>query len=105
MSLQWVRRTVYNLTRTYGGALPPSLVFVHIPPSATVAIQATTVSPNSTYPGINDDDPVDPQGQNHPELHRPDLPFWNAVTETLGAELLATVVGHDHGNEYFYRSY
>jgi hypothetical protein len=97
---QWINSTASELKARYG-VLLPALAFVHIPPSFATQAQSSVVRPDPLYPGINDDDPVDTQGQG--DASTPDEPFWTALTATLGGAngdgLLATVVGHDHGNE------
>ncbi|ORY89023.1 Metallo-dependent phosphatase-like protein [Leucosporidium creatinivorum] len=108
---EWINSTSSSILRRYpslGKTLPPSLIFVHIPPSVALPLQASEVSNNASYPGINDDDPLDPQGQHHPELQRPDQVWWEAVKGTIAREggegLIASVSGHDHGNDWCARS-
>ncbi|KAL1406999.1 hypothetical protein Q8F55_006412 [Vanrija albida] len=104
---QWINATAGRM-RDAWGALPKSLVYVHIPPAAAQVIGNGSVAEKpEEHPGIDYDEPVDVQGQNGAAFwgrSKPDKPFWDAVTGTLGGAdgtgLIAVTAGHDHGNDW-----
>ncbi|SCV74532.1 BQ2448_7561 [Microbotryum intermedium] len=107
----WIRSTAACIRSTYNlRSLPPSLTFVHIPVRRMKRLQSTDVNlrPANYKPTFINIDPVDSQGENHPNVSRPDAPFWHAMHRTLnGAHengIIATIVGHDHGNDWSAKS-
>lgn len=75
----------------------PSLAFVHIPPTAFLTVQQTTL-PNSgeestLFPGLNDDVPLAAEGDG-----TQDIPFMQALVSTPG--LHSVYSGHDHGDAW-----
>ncbi|KFA80795.1 hypothetical protein S40288_04780 [Stachybotrys chartarum IBT 40288] len=102
----WFQRTNADLVAQYQKTIP-SLAFVHIPTSASAALQALGVDPNR-QPGVNDD-PVAQQSQGWCPDGRTqgchhggqDLAFMQAVTSTPG--LMALFSGHSHGVTWCYR--
>ncbi|SCZ99631.1 BZ3500_MvSof-1268-A1-R1_Chr3-1g06170 [Microbotryum saponariae] len=107
----WIKSTADCILSTYNlRSLPPSLTFVHIPVSRMNQLKDADVNrrPASYRPAFINDDTVNSQGEHHPAVHSPDATFWNAVRYTLnGAHengVIATVVGHDHGNDWCAKS-
>lgn len=75
----------------------PSLAFVHIPPTAFLKVQQTTL-PNEGeeskyFPGLNDDVPLAAEGDG-----TQDVPFMKALVSTPG--LHSVFSGHDHGDAW-----
>ncbi|KAL8341794.1 hypothetical protein RB601_005357 [Gaeumannomyces tritici] len=117
-AVSWFRRTSRQLARSFGGAVVPSLAFVHIPVAASLALQtehgrngssSSSVDPNR-QPGINDDCPLGPQAQGWCPDGRDragcdyggqDVPFMQALVDTPG--LVALFSGHDHGNTWCHK--
>ena len=75
----------------------PSLVFVHIPVYAMAAFQIAGVNANKE-PGINDDNPLAPQGITNGVYTGGDIPFMSALLDT--PKVLAVFSGHDHGDDW-----
>jgi hypothetical protein len=75
----------------------PSLVFVHIPIYALAAFQNSGVNENKE-PGINDDNPLAPQGVTDGVYTGDDIPFMSALLDT--PKLIAVFSGHDHGDDW-----
>lgn len=75
----------------------PSLAFVHIPPTAFLAVQSKllpeTGDKSSHFPGINEDVPLDAQGDGWK-----DVPFMQALVDS--PNLHSIYSGHDHGNSW-----
>lgn len=91
--VSWFRSESHSLTKRYGKVIP-SLVFVHIPPSAFLTVQETLL-PNvgdesRFFPGLNDDVPLARQGDGWQ-----DGPFMRGLREVKGVH--SVYVGHDHG--------
>jgi hypothetical protein len=61
------------------------------------AFQKTGVDPHR-QPGINDDNPLAPQGVWHDKYTGSDIPFMAALLKEEG--LMAVFSGHDHGNDW-----
>ncbi|KAL8289408.1 hypothetical protein RB597_001154 [Gaeumannomyces tritici] len=118
-AVSWFRRTSRQLARSFGGAVVPSLAFVHIPVAASLTLQtehgrngsssSSSVDPNR-QPGINDDRPLAPQAQGWCPDGRDragcdyggqDVPFMQALVDTPG--LVALFSGHDHGNTWCHK--
>lgn len=75
----------------------PSLAFVHIPPTAFIAVQ-NNLLPNSGeesahFPGLNDDVPLAYEGTGWQ-----DVPFMQALVNT--PKLHSVYSGHDHGDAW-----
>jgi hypothetical protein len=93
----WLQRTSASLNRQYNRTIP-SLGFVHIPVYAMNAFQRDRWDSNRS-PGINDDDPLSPQGEGPDGAYTgEDIPFMQALLQTDG--LKAVFSGHDHGNDW-----
>jgi hypothetical protein len=75
----------------------PSLVFVHIPVYAMAAFQNAGVNANKE-PGINDDNPLAPQGITNGVYTGDDIPFMSTLLDT--PKVLAVFSGHDHGDDW-----
>ena len=85
-----------EVVRAKWGELP-SLAFVHIPPTAFLTVQQTTL-PNTgeeskNFPGLNDDVPLAAEGDG-----TEDVPFMQALANTSG--LHSVYSGHDHGDAW-----
>jgi hypothetical protein len=98
-AVNWFQQKNNDLRLKYGRAIP-SLVFVHIPVYAMAAFQNTGVHPRK-QPGINDDDPLSPQGIEGDKYTGTDIPFMQALNEIEG--VIAVFSGHDHGNDWCYK--
>jgi hypothetical protein len=76
----------------------PSLLFVHIPPTAFLVAQEAMLRSASDaarrFPGLNDDVPLDAQSDGKGE----DMAFMQALVDTPGLHSLYS--GHDHGNSW-----
>jgi hypothetical protein len=75
----------------------PSLAFVHIPIYAMAAFQTSGVNADRE-PGINDDNPLAPQGVTDGVYTGDDIPFMSALLDT--PKLIAVFSGHDHGDDW-----
>ncbi|KAI1093854.1 Metallo-dependent phosphatase [Rostrohypoxylon terebratum] len=84
----------------------PSLAFVHIPTYASYVLQQKGIDAH-LQPGINDDNPLAPQGQGWCSDGRNDgscdyggndIPFMQAISSI--PELIAVFSGHDHGDSW-----
>jgi hypothetical protein len=84
------------LTDTWQKTIP-SLVFVHIPIYAMAAFQNAGVNKNQE-PGINDDNPLAPQGITDGTYTGDDIPFMSALLNT--SKVIAVFSGHDHGDDW-----
>ncbi|KAK3385752.1 Metallo-dependent phosphatase-like protein [Podospora didyma] len=93
--IEWFNKTSQHLASQAGGKVVPSLAFVHIPTSASLALQRQGLDPHR-QPGINDDIPVAQQGHG-----MEDVPFLQALIATPG--LMALFSGHDHGDTWCYK--
>ncbi len=75
----------------------PSLAFVHIPPTAFLKVQKSTLpaygKESAVFPGLNDDVPLAAQGDGWQ-----DVPFMQALVDTLGLHSIYS--GHDHGDAW-----
>jgi hypothetical protein len=92
----WFLAEQAMLKKKWGKSLP-SLAFVHIPPTAFLAVQNTFL-PNSGeesihFPGLNDDVPLAAEGDG-----MQDVPFMQALVNTPG--LHSVYLGHDHGDAW-----
>jgi hypothetical protein len=92
----WFLNEQALLKYKYGKDLP-SLAFVHIPPTAFLAVQ-NTLLPNigeesAHFPGLNDDVPLAAEGDG-----TQDVPFMQALVDTPG--LHSVYSGHDHGDAW-----
>ncbi|KAK3377247.1 Metallo-dependent phosphatase-like protein [Lasiosphaeria ovina] len=105
--VDWFRQTNQQLVDGAGKPIP-ALAFVHIPTSASLALQKKGLDAHR-QPGINDDVPVAQQGDG-PCIDgtaaggatcEQDVPFLEALTSTPG--LMALFSGHDHGDTWCYR--
>ncbi|KAK6416092.1 hypothetical protein LTR95_017506, partial [Oleoguttula sp. CCFEE 5521] len=106
--VDWFTSTKRSLAHRYHNASIPSLAFVHIPVSAMLAFQQASAGVSPTQePGINDDDPLAPQGDAQGQgsvsgttfmYGGQDVPFMQALLETPG--LMAVFSGHDHGDDW-----
>ncbi|OQN99447.1 hypothetical protein B0A48_14424 [Cryoendolithus antarcticus] len=106
--VEWFTSTKQNLSRHYQNASIPSLAFVHIPVSAMLAFQQASAGVSPTQePGINDDNPLAPQGDAQGQgsvsgttftYGGQDVPFMQALLDTPG--LMAVFSGHDHGDDW-----
>ncbi|PVH73763.1 Metallo-dependent phosphatase, partial [Cadophora sp. DSE1049] len=91
--VSWFLSESQALTKNYNKVIP-SIVFVHIPPSAFLTVQETLL-PNAgdesrLFPGLNDDVPLARQGDGWQ-----DREFMRALREVRGVH--SVYVGHDHG--------
>lgn len=102
----WWYETSQQLAVRHGRVIP-SLVFVHIPIYAALAIQRYDGLDPHTEPGINDDVPLAPQAEGYCsdgvnngtcDYGEQDLPFMRAITSIPG--VLAVFSGHDHGDTW-----
>jgi hypothetical protein len=101
----WFQQTNALLIRASGGSIIPSLAFVHIPTSASLAFQTRVGVDPSRQPGVDDDHDLAAQGQGwcadgvtndgSCDYGGQDVPFMQAVATTKG--LMAVFSGHDHG--------
>lgn len=99
-AVEWFELKNAELRLKYGRSIP-SLVFVHIPVYAMAAFQKGGVHEHRE-PGINDDDPLSPQGIGPGGKYTgDDVPFMKALVETKG--IMGVFSGHDHGNDWCYR--
>jgi hypothetical protein len=103
--VHWFQQTHASLTLQYQRKVP-SLVFVHIPTYASLALQNSGVDPHY-QPGINDDMPLAPQAQGWCangtntgacDYGGQDIPFMQALTTIPG--IIAVFSGHDHGDTW-----
>lgn len=95
--VDWFTATKVHLTAEYGSSrIIPSIAFVHIPITASLAFQSTNVSATEN-PGINDDNPLAAQGPGGNYTGQ-DIPFMEALLDTPG--LIAIFSGHDHGDDW-----
>ena len=94
-TVDWFLLTRRHLRKKWGDV--PSLAFVHIPPSIFLAVQSKLLPESGDkskyFPGINDDVPLDPQGDGWQ-----DAPFLRALIDT--PNLHSIYSGHDHGNSW-----
>ncbi|QRD82742.1 Metallo-dependent phosphatase-like protein [Aspergillus flavus] len=106
--VEWFTQTNTELREKYGRVIP-SIAFYHIPVNAMLAFQKQGVNANYE-PGINDDDPLDQQGEASGQggvsgtvfsYTGQDIPFMEAMLNTEG--LLATFSGHDHGDDWCFK--
>jgi hypothetical protein len=81
----------------YLAKMIPSLVFVHIPIYAMAAFQNAGVNKNKE-PGINDDNPLAPQGIINGTYTGDDILFMSALLNT--SKVIAVFSGHDHGDDW-----
>ena len=65
------------------------------------AFQASGVNVNKE-PGINDDNPLAPQGITNGVYTGGDIPFMSAMLDT--PKLIAVFSGHDHGDDWYVSS-
>lgn len=99
--VRWFNETRQQLSRNFS-TLVPSLAFVHIPVTASQALQRDRgVDPN-LQPGVNDDNPLAAQAQGWCAngtvgcaYGGQDIPFMEALVATEG--LMGVFSGHDHG--------
>lgn len=94
--VQWFRDTNEMLTDVWHQEIP-SLAFVHIPIYAMAAFQESGVNANKE-PGINDDNPLAPQGVTDGVYTGGDISFMSAILDT--PNLIAMFSGHDHGDDW-----
>ncbi|KAF2677779.1 Metallo-dependent phosphatase [Lentithecium fluviatile CBS 122367] len=92
--VSWFKLTRDQMQADNGGKPLPSLAFVHIPPSVTVAFQQSGQRKPSTEPGLNEE-LIGAQANSVPDA---DGPFMQALVETEG--LMAVFSGHDHGIDW-----
>ncbi|OGM49753.1 hypothetical protein ABOM_001829 [Aspergillus bombycis] len=106
--VEWFIQTNTELRKKYGRVIP-SIAFYHIPVNAMLAFQKQGVNANYE-PGINDDNPLDQQGEASGQgevsgtvfsYAGQDIPFMEAMLNTEG--LLATFSGHDHGDDWCFK--
>ncbi|CAO1613481.1 unnamed protein product [Sympodiomycopsis kandeliae] len=123
----WLRQESDKLERKWG-ELPPSIIFVHIPPHKFATTQQgekygprhvggvldetpqNFTSLNKTYPGLNDDTDLGGQGAENATAGPgggyagQDRAFLQALTDsktgTSAAHIHAIVSGHYHGNDW-----
>lgn len=94
-TISWFQKTQRIMKQKWGQL--PSIAFVHIPPTAFLSAQQR-ILPNignesTYYPGLNDDVPLDSEGDG-----LQDLPFMQALINT--PKLHSIYSGHDHGNSW-----
>jgi hypothetical protein len=97
-TVSWFLDTSSLLKSKYGEGIP-SLAFVHIPPTAFLSAQAGIGGKgeeSSVFPGLNDDVPLEAQG-NGPDGKDKDVPFLDALVE---AGVHSVYSGHDHGDSW-----
>ncbi|KAK0103138.1 hypothetical protein ONS96_005747 [Cadophora gregata f. sp. sojae] len=91
--VEWFTAESNSVTKKYKKVIP-SIVFVHIPPSAFLTVQETllpNVGDESVhFPGLNDDVPLARQGDGWQ-----DEGFMKALREVRGVHSVFS--GHDHG--------
>ncbi|KII84523.1 hypothetical protein PLICRDRAFT_351516 [Plicaturopsis crispa FD-325 SS-3] len=96
----WIETETAAMNTAWGPAEDRgALAFVHIPPHAIQAVQATL---NSTEnPGLNADElgSGSSQATEDPSTLGNDQPFWDALNANI-VNLHAVISGHDHGNEW-----
>ncbi|KAH8204510.1 hypothetical protein TruAng_001284 [Truncatella angustata] len=106
--VNWFESTNQELVNRHGKVIP-SLVFVHIPTNASLALQEIGINPHH-QPGINHDIPLAQQAQGWCEDGSNDTncsyggqdgPFMYAIVSTPG--LIAVFSGHDHGDTWCYK--
>ena len=94
-TVAWFLTASKSLQEQWG--VLPSLAFVHIPPSAFLAVQKAVFpeagQKSRRFPGLNDDVPLDAQGDGWQ-----DLPFMQALVDT--PNLHSIYSGHDHGDSW-----
>ncbi|CAL3973368.1 unnamed protein product [Diplocarpon coronariae] len=97
--VSWFTSTSSHLAARFNKTIP-SLAFVHIPPSAFLALQETVFpergDESAVFPGLNDDVPLAAQGQGQGEGR--DVGFMQALIDTPG--LHSVYSGHDHGDAW-----
>ncbi|KAH8656557.1 Metallo-dependent phosphatase-like protein [Tricladium varicosporioides] len=95
-TVSWFTNTRSALKEKYGRDLP-SIAFVHIPPTAFLAVQQSILpkfgQKSSHFPGLNEDVPLAPQGSG-----QQDIPFMQALVST--PNLHSIYSGHDHGDAW-----
>ncbi|KAF8157071.1 Metallo-dependent phosphatase-like protein [Crassisporium funariophilum] len=93
----WIQSETQAMEKAWGPAdSRAALAFVHIPPHAIQAVQATLDA--NKNPGLNADVLGDGSVQDSASVGN-DGPFWNALNANI-KNLHAIVSGHDHGNEW-----
>jgi hypothetical protein len=100
-AVEWTARTAAAMRTQWGGVLPPSLAFVHIPTNVSLVLQETVVGPQhgdyghgkkAKFPGLNEDVPLasqDAEGYYNDEYTGADQPFIRVLRDVLGRK------GHD----------
>lgn len=103
-TVEWFKSTQSQIYRQWG-YMPPSLAFVHIPPTAFLKAQqdlgrkdyrGRPIPGNRKsrhFPGLNEDVPLAHQGDG-----KQDLSFMQALLDTPGLHSIYS--GHDHGDSW-----
>lgn len=93
--MTWFLSEQANIKAKWGEL--PSLAFVHIPPTAFLTVQESTLptlgEESARFPGLNDDVPLAAEGDG-----TQDLMFMNALSSTKGLHSIYS--GHDHGDAW-----
>ena len=97
--VQWFSSTNAAMVKQYGKVLP-SVAFVHIPVYAMAAFQNVGVDGHEE-PGINEDNPLDPEAIINGTYTAEDIPFMESLVNTKG--MMAVFSGHDHGNDWCFK--
>ncbi|KAJ5475199.1 hypothetical protein N7539_008265 [Penicillium diatomitis] len=107
--VEWFQATNADLVQKHGKHIP-SLVFVHIPINAALAVQTQHEVDSHKEPGINDDYPLAQQGQNwcasgeyggSCSYAGQDELLMKALAQTHG--VIGVFSGHDHGDTWCYK--
>jgi hypothetical protein len=95
-AVEWTARTAAAMRTQWGGVLPPSLAFVHIPTNVSLLLQETVVGPQYEddghgkkvkFSGLNEDVPIasqDAEGYYNDEYTGADQPFIRMLRDVLG---------------------
>ena len=119
----WIEAEVKRMQKDWSGAMPPSLIFTHVPPHASAASQqdapyaplvggvsnetsANFTSEGRRYPGLNDDYGFQGQAAEGDRTYAgQDLVAINALLGGSAgkARIHGIVSGHQHGNDWVSR--